>query len=356
MELKLCPECGAPEFITTLHDWLDNGDIVMKSVHKYRLVFVESENIDPLFRGIEQIIGMPIEHLVIAAARRSFRSYLSGIIPEDIKNKILSGELRFEDFNDGGTDIARVMGQGSFTRVALRYERDDDDYTISRVSEPFSLPFACAANAASAEAWTDRDFGVTYKEVGPDEYDLDVFVSPHPAGLRERLRFRPYQHLKGDVELEKCSGCGGPRALSGYEWYVDRGVIVSRSTGRRMAFFGPQMLDPVFDELEAELGETIPQVTVEAQRRFTRSGVYSMDEVNTADDFRTQIALRGLGNLKDIDIRRKGMTMRVENAVLPLMIVGMMQGVFEMAFDVDSHVDWEISEEGNLSLEVVALV
>jgi hypothetical protein len=37
---------------------------------------------------------------------------------------------------------------------------------------------------------------------------------------------------------------------------------------------------------------------------------------------------------------------------LPLVIVGIMQGVFETAFDLDSNVDWEYSSDGKLEVEI----
>lgn len=188
--------------------------------------------------------------------------------------------------------------------------------------------------------------------MAPNKYRSKVFPSPHHEGLRERLKFVDYRHQPGDIELERCTACGGPKALSYYQWLINRGIIVNKFTKRRMAFFGPQMLDPVFEELEAELGEAIPGIAVEAQRLFTRTGFYSLDDVSGEGDFRTQLALRGLGNLKEIDLRRKGVRMSIDNAVLPLLVVGMMQDIFEMAFDVESSVEWELSDLGRLHVEI----
>ncbi len=217
------------------------------------------------------------------------------------------------------------------------------------VSEPAADK---ATTGSTGLSRADRDQGVTYEEVAPNEYRSKVFPSPHAKGLKERLKFVDYRHQPGDIELERCATCGGPKALSSYQWLINRGIIVNRFTKRRMAFFGPQMLDPVFEEREAELGETIPGIAVEAQQLFTRSGFYSMDDVGGEGDFRTQLALRGMGNLKEIDLTRKGVHMSIDNAVLPLLVVGMIQGVFEMAFDVESNVEWELSEEGNLLVHV----
>jgi hypothetical protein len=46
------------------------------------------------------------------------------------------------------------------------------------------------------------------------------------------------------------------------------------------------------------------------------------------------------------------MRMRVDNATCYLMTAGLAQGLFEMAFDVESYVEWELSQEGDLEVEV----
>jgi hypothetical protein len=126
---------------------------------------------------------------------------------------------------------------------------------------------------------------------------------------------------------------------------------MNRRLSRRMAIVGQMELNPIFVELEEELGDTIPQIVVEAQRRFSKTGFYSMRDVKDEADFRTTLAMRGLGNLRELRINRRGLHMLVENAALPPMIVGMMQGIFEMAFDLDTDVEWEMSR-GNLRMEL----
>ncbi len=352
MEPDLCPVCQAPEYITKQHLWLNNGDIVVAAKPENRIVFIESENLDPLFKGIGDIVGMPIEHIILSAARRAYRSYFLAFIPEALREKIAAREMDYTIPAAFFTHIAGLMGQGMFEEVETRFEHDDGDFDIDLIKEPFCRLLSVAAHAACIEAMTGIDQAVEYKETSPGDYWSKIFPSPHAAELSERMHFPPYQHSDGELVMETCPECGGPKALSAYEWIIDRGLIVNRFTKRRMAFIGPQMLDPVFGELEAELGETIPRVIVEAQRRFTTSGFYTIDDVGGEGDFQTQLALRGLGNLKQIDIGRDGVDMMVDNVVLPLMLVGMIQGVFEMAFDLESNVDWEVSEEGNLKVEI----
>ena len=161
-----------------------------------------------------------------------------------------------------------------------------------------------------------------------------------------------YRDRDGDAELARCAGCGGPAALAGYKWYPDRGIVKNTHTGKRMAMLGSET-DAIFAELEREFGRIIPRAVVEAQRRFVKTGFYSIDEVGDEGDIRTQLALRGLGDLREIKMGKRGVYLRLDNAGLHLMVVGLVQGLFEMAFGIESSVDWELSSDGDLELEVI---
>jgi len=350
--LKACPECQVPDYITSEHLWLDNGDIVQKRNQAARLVFFESENIDPLFRNIQEIIGVPIEHMVINSVRRAVRIYVSLIVTEDTKEAIRRKEMDPIPIALEMMKISKIMGCGGEEFVDYRYERDDDDYYIVTQHEPFSVPLVAGTTAGAVEAILGGDRGVTCEQISPEVYKMTITPSPHPEELKQRMQMDIYRHRAGDIELDRCAVCGGPQALAGYRWYLDRGICLNRTTRRRMVMMSPQVLDVIFSELREELGDAVDEAVVEAQRRFTRSGFYSIDDVGSEADFRTMLALRGLGNLKEIKIRKKGLQMRLENAALPLMIVGMMQGAFDALLGLESTVEWELSDQNTLEIEV----
>jgi hypothetical protein len=122
-----------------------------------------------------------------------------------------------------------------------------------------------------------------------------------------------------------------------------------------MGIIHPSVLDPIFEELEQELGEAIPEVVIEAQKVFTKTGFYSPEEIRNEEDFRTQLALRGMGNLRDLKMNAEGLRMRLENVCMHLMVIGLVQGLFELAFDTRSGVEWELSEQGDLEVEITPL-
>jgi hypothetical protein len=353
VELKTCPECGVPELITDEQAWLDNGDIVQKRNQSHRMVFVETDNIDPLFRGIEWIIGVRIEDMVITAVRRAVRPFLGAFVSSEMRETIKNGELEYWSMIDSFfCDMGRLYGDGIFRFVDARFEQDMEDYCTYSISEPLSVPIMVATHIADVEALTEVDQGYTYEAVSPSVYYITAFPSNHAEHMKERMMTKAYKHRDGDFKLERCATCSGPRELSDYEWKPDRGIILNKATGRRMGILGNAELDPIFEELEAELGDAIPRAVVQAQRFFTKSGYYTEDDFADEVGFRKQIALKGLGNLRELQMKKKGLRMRLENAALPLIVVGQAQGFYEMGFDVETTVDWEISEEGNLEIEV----
>ena len=63
--IELCDTCGVPRSISKGLSWNDNGVINLTLTPLERMVFYEAETIDHLFKGIEDLIGLPVEHIVI---------------------------------------------------------------------------------------------------------------------------------------------------------------------------------------------------------------------------------------------------------------------------------------------------
>lgn len=355
-DITFCPECGSPEQLTNSHLWLNSGVIVLVTDETQRQILVECENLDPLFMGIAEEIGMPIERQVVDVCRRSTRKVVSGMVPQQVKDLIVKREIDLEPVIMGLTDVmitaSQLQGWGKFEHVAHRYEQDGQDCFNNRCTGPYSKLAGRGNLAGTIEGIYDTQTGVEAEEVAPDVIEMTARLTGHYKVFEERLKLRPYRHTDGDIEIERCSGCKAPAALACRVWSLEDGIIRNKNTGRRMAMLAPDVLEAVFDELEAELGETIPRVVVEAQRRFIKASAYSIDEISNEGDFRTQLATRGCGGLREIKVGAGGIDLRIDNAAAHLMQVGMIQALFEMAFELESSVEWEISEDGDLQVRV----
>jgi hypothetical protein len=353
MDVNICPECKVPEPFNQGQAWLNNGDIVQKANHNARIAFVECENLDPLFKNIGDIIGVSIEHLILNIAARANQRYLKGIIPPQLREMIQTKQIDTSVMIDSITNLAKIAGLGKYEWLDARYENDADDYAKQRVTKPYSVPMAAGGFAGAVAASVGGEHAVSYEETSPGVYVFTTHWTEYSNVLKEKLVWAEHRHRDGDIELEACETCGGPKALSAYRWDLDNGLIEDVETGTRMAMLGPAMMDPIFSALEAELGETIPQVVVEAQRRFVRTGFYPIDILESEEDLRLKLALRGLGNLKSLKINKSGGSLRLDNACLHLLLIGLVQGIYELTFGVDSSAKWELSREGDLELSVI---
>lgn len=353
-QIEVCGTCKVPVYLSNEHVWLNNGVISAKRDEKQRLVFFECGNLDPLFDGISELIGMSIQHMVVEASRRATKEYMDSVISDDIKDSLRNREIEVRLITDSLFQIWQIMGYGKLTLVDLRYEDDMDDFITARAAKPYCVPLCLGNFAGSIEAMVGREPGIEYREITPGVFEMTIFEAEHPPELKKRLRWRGYdrEYKEGDIEYERCPACGCPSIMSRYGWDLDGGTIRSMITGRRMVLVGPSMIDPVFDDLEEEMGASVPRVVVEAQKRFVKSGFFSVEEVIGEEHMRAELALRGMGYLRELKMSRKGVRCRIENSSLHLIGVGLTQGLYEQAFGVESDVEWELREDGDLEIEV----
>ena len=353
VEIARCPECDIAQQIADEHLWLNSGVIVLKSDQQLRMAFVETENLDPVYKGVEELIGVPIERFIIDVERKGTRDYFTPIIPREIKDMVQKHEISLDPIIDAVIITNITNGLGHYEPVSYRYEIDEEDYITVLSYDTHCLPLALGDIAGGCEAVVEREYSdVTYKEISPRVYEMTARVAKVPKGLKGRLERKEYQHRDGNIEFKRCPSCGAPAALAEFKWNSETGIIRSAFNGRRMGVIHPTVIDPIFEELRAELGDTIPASVVEAQRRFTKTGFHTVEEISDIESFRGQLALRGMGNLRELEISRQGLSMRLDYPCMHLMTVGMIQGLFEMTFDTESNVEWELSADDILRVEV----
>jgi hypothetical protein len=316
------------------------------------MVFIERETLVETFKGIEEIIGIPIEHIIIESQRRSTFDSVDHMLPAAVKAIVRWAGTRLiaRDI----ADLGKLNGMGDIKLVSLRRKKGKADYIILRIREPYSLPHFCGNFAGAMEAVDRREVAVNYKEIAREEYEVTANISSHPLELQERLQRKTYSYKEGCIPLEECPVCEGPMVLSQYIWHFDRGVIEGRTSRRRMVLIGPATQEAIINELEKELGDSIPQAVVEAQRSFTRTGFYSMDGIGSTQDFRLHLAKRGMGNLKEIEWDESRLFVRLENPCLHLVIAGFIQGLFELASGSEAEMEWELAEDGDLTVKVTS--
>ncbi len=370
--MEVCSKCGVPLMVSDGLNWENNGVISLASSPKNRMVFYESENIDQLFKEIEELIGMPIGHMVIESRCRETKRFIERAFPPEMRRAVeRMGQAEAEGglgipleekeallatikaIADSVIDISRVYGYGDQKTSDLWRSGDDYPWRSQVIRNPYSLLFIAADNLGSVEACEGVSMRVRYEETGVNTYTIEVYPGEHPIGLKERLQRKRYNFKPGDIVYERCPTCGIPLEVAYREWDLEEGIITDPDTGRRMAIFGPFAMDAILEDLESELGEAVPEMVIEAQKRCIKTA-WGVDRWNRdGSTFQTMLSVRGLGNLKEFEGDRTHLTLRVENSCLHLLMVGTMQALVELAYGVDQSLyKWNLTPDGDLTVIV----
>ncbi len=370
-EASLCGKCGVPLLIGRELRWGSNGVITLAASTQSRMILYESNVIDNLFRGIEELIGLPIQHLVIESRRREVRRYVEKRFPAPLRrilsaagdglarNRAWTKPVRKPLLKAGKRVATRVAGIGKFygygdSRLGELWESGETHpWRTNVIRNPYSLPFWSAEALGAAEAFDGVDQWVRCEQMDASTYRVTTYVGDHPVDLKERLQRRRYPFKPADIAFEPCPECGLPREVGRYRWNLEEGTIYDTDYGWRMAIYGPSALEAVLDDLEAELGESVPEVVAEAQRRYVRSRIGGHDWMRGGLTFNRLTALRGLGNITRFEADESRLDLNIQNSCLAPMMVGMAQAIFETALNKDSTTRaWSLAEDGDLEISI----
>jgi hypothetical protein len=307
------------------------------------MMLFDSEGVDALFTSIEQLIGVPLEKIVIESKARTTCAYISHLMRGfrgTAARAVGLGRIVERVVEQG-----RVMGYGDIQAVDVRWK---ERYISINIANPYSILLFCGDQKGAAEAIRKSEGTVTYEEVSPGVFHVVAYNAPHAPGLENRLALKQVPRKPGDIEHELCPRCRVPGGISSFKWGLEQGTIVHEPTGLRYALFGPGGLQAVFDELEGELGESIPDTIIEAQRMHAVTRMRETWREWGAGDFRNWLALRGLGNLVSMESFPGGYTARIENAAVPLLLVGTTIALFEFLIGSRPSSEYSVSEDGDL--------
>ncbi len=327
-DVNFCPECGVPSSFSAGQAWLNNGDIIQKTGETARMMFMECQNLDPLFANIGIIVGFPIEELIQNITARGAAIYMERLIPKELKELIRCRQIDLGFLINSVILYSHVLGYGKYEFVGFRYEGDAGDFYKQRILRPFSVPQAAGNLAGVLATAVGGEHAVTYEKIAPQLFEFTASWTEYPEALKKKLVLKGVRAPRRRHGARALCRLRLPPGARGIPLVHRGGHHRERPHRQAHGHAGSGVPGHVSSRrCGDELGETIPSVVIEAQRRFTKTGFYSIDQVQNEDEFRTQLALRGLGNLRMIRMGTRGLRMRIDNAATHLMTVGMAQGL-----------------------------
>jgi hypothetical protein len=343
-----CKVCGVPSGVGKDLEWHPDGTLTQRHDDSNRVLFYECRGMDELFGNIEKTIGASIFKQVVESKSRSAIKYVKGqrfgppgglalpVLRHIHTVKKLVAGTRFEGY--GRIEVTEL----DWRKVTLECE----------VLDPYSLPMVCGDIRGSFEAVRGKPVEMNCVKTGDGRYRVSCFMSPHAPELEDRLAQCYTEARPGDFRHNLCPGCGVPLEVSQFRWDVENGTIRHPELDLRMAFFSADSLRAVFDELCDELGDSIRAAIIEAVRRRLLSLMTPRWKILGPDDAQRWLAIEGMGNVVSMEQTGRGFSVFVQNPGVPLLIAGDSLAVFEYSTGQPGSVEWALTGEGDLSMEV----
>ena len=80
--IRTCSVCGVPSVYSRGHVWNDNGTIVQRRNANNRLCLYEAEGLRKLIANIEELVGMPVDRIIVEGKRKASLQYLRDAFPD----------------------------------------------------------------------------------------------------------------------------------------------------------------------------------------------------------------------------------------------------------------------------------
>ena len=347
--IKVCSHCGVPLEISKGSRWENNGTISALATPGQRSLWYEGEGFNTLFRNIEELVGLPIDRIIIEGKRKNSLEYLQDFL-SGIRGFLARALMRRKVYNSI-SDLGAIFGYGHFDVLDIAKGEQVKIYGRNIYSIPLLMGDLMATfnvmEGLSADIEVEEDNGGFLFTITPGDQP--------ESELTSRLQIQALTPKPGDLSYDPCPKCGLPLDLMEYEWNLDEGTITDSSTARQMASLGMEHIDAVFRELEAELGEDIARVIVQAQRDYTKQVLTEEELEGGSGYFNRFFALRGMGNLVQFDMSDDALAATVENASPPLMVAGILQGIFEASTAKESSIEHTRGDDGTLKVSVKTL-
>ncbi len=344
--IKRCSYCGVPVDFARGNVWNDDGTITQARNPDHRVFFHEAEGLNQLFKKIEELIGLPLDRIIVEGKRKGSLEYIQNLYP-GYKRMLLRAFRR--KVYQSTADIGAMFGLGHYE--LLDFSKGEYIRIFGR--NIYCLPMFSGDLIAVFNFVEGLPADLRIEEKGYG-YEVTVVHGQEYEELVSRLDMVTYTRKPGDVGHERCPECGVPLDLKEYEWDLEEGTITDTVTGRHMVFTGPRELDAIMQELVSELGEEIGNTIVEAQRQYIIETLQQKEFKQSPDYLFRQFAKRGLGNLVTFDLDAERLQAAVENAITPLLLVGMLQGIYEITTGGRSGVEYDVAGDGTLRVTATA--
>lgn len=353
MVLERCGRCGLPIYVRLAAAWNDDGTVTGRFVHKTRVVQAYCDELDYIFEGISERIGLDISKIVVEGERKAGLAFTNALMDKwhGATGFIARNPLVMRGVFSFVVKAAKNAGFGDVRLTEVKRNR----LVQLEITDSFN-PAVMAGNIlGSVEAYSRQPSRVSWRTDG-GRVVITVEADPSQVRADERLTPRLPVALPGDYSVERCSRCHMPMEVSRrYEFDLDRGIATEVSTGRRIVTVMIDSLNAVFKELAEELGDEVGQMIVELESDYIRDNTTMpavLDEDKVFEELLGDLRIKGMGNPTEISLADDELLVRIENPFSEEMLAGRVLGFYKAVLGEPAQVKWTPDEEGFMFVKV----
>lgn len=353
-------QCDFPRKFARFFDWRSDGTIISTDSTRTRsqITFLEAGELESLFNDLSERIGINIDRFLLQAQKNIGKSIYANLPIRHMKRVPSNRFFRPQWLarllvNVIATDIAG-LGDG---RISLdRYVAGET--LVVRFKDPVVSTLLVGSLAGIYESIEEMpSSNVEYRN---ENGDLVVTLTHGSESVeeQERLYLEEVKAGEGTLRWERCPDCGVPlRAARTFSWDIDKGIICNRRTGERDVVVAVQSVNAILRELEAELGEGVPQLVYDHQKAFTVKDVQSAkvdDPEAFLEEHLMDMALRGLGYPTAFEFDGSSASVEIPNAYNQILYAAKLAAALEKVTGKPSGIEWKKREPDGSIYEISA--
>lgn len=341
MNVGKCSSCGTPKRVATKHEWRNDGVIVSRE-SDLRGIWVESGLLHAVLDGIEEQLGVPIDHIVIDAKRRDAKLYVANLLKGHQEMLLGLKPIRRVAYL---STIRQASALGLANTHLLEYR--PERLLVLRADHVYHEPLFAGDTCGAFEAIEGVRAVPSYGKVGRSTF-LAIEASMD-APEDERLEPEADSTVPSWITYNRCPACGLPLEVSSWKWDIRDGHVEDGNTGEWIVFMNIGGFNAVFRELVRELGEDIPGLAA----GLCRSYYEGLRDKHSRSPFNglSFMKLRGFGTPEHENPTRDELSegVVVRNAFNGPIVAGMVAAVYGKA---GGDVSWEDTAPGTLTVRL----
>ena len=349
--MRYCSRCGVPRILTNEHSWGSNGTLYLTNDPAHRMVILDNDALTNVFNSISERIGIGVDNIVAEAKRKSAKHFMDAVLA-GVKGVVARNLASTKVYQQLSHQVS-MLGAGHSEVTSYERHRHlegvvTDAYNGPALTGDISGAFESVENRAAEYEFEVDESGTLRLTVRASSLQRPEYA--------DRFKFEPIPALPGRNIFELCPVCKAPTEIGRqYEFDMDRGIIREPKAGHRVVLMGVTTLRNIFGELEAELGDEIPNMMMTTEKERVRRVIEEkgkMLETGELGYLRYMKTLRpkGMGNGVLARVSGGRVNVRIDNPYSGPLLAGFLAGFYEATSGAAASVEWTVPVQGSMEI------